>query len=112
MCVLGFDSFKQSFSHSARLSACGRQINADVPDIRFEPSHDKTNKMICASSKDSDQPGLPPCLISLQCPHDEAFGPSLPTKCTAKTDQGMPRLISVLARRTCHFVGFVTQQLI
>ena len=29
----------------------------------FEPPHDKTNKMACAPSKDSDQPGHPPSLI-------------------------------------------------
>ena len=28
-----------------------------------EPFQDKTNKMICAPSEDSDQPGLPPSLI-------------------------------------------------
>ena len=28
-----------------------------------EPPHDKTNKMTCAHSEDSDQPGLPPSLI-------------------------------------------------
>ena len=28
-----------------------------------EPPHDKTNKMICAPSEDSDQPGHPPNLI-------------------------------------------------
>ena len=28
-----------------------------------EPQHDKTNKMTCASSEDSDQPGCPPRLI-------------------------------------------------
>ena len=28
-----------------------------------EPPHDKTNKMACAPSKDSDQPGHPPSLI-------------------------------------------------
>ena len=31
--------------------------------IRIEPQHDKTKKMTCAPSKDSDQPGHPPCLI-------------------------------------------------
>ena len=31
----------------------------------FEPPHDKTNKMACAPSKDSDQPGHPPSLISV-----------------------------------------------
>ena len=29
----------------------------------YEPHHDKTNKMECASSEDSDQPGHPPSLI-------------------------------------------------
>ena len=33
----------------------------------FEPAHDKTNKMACAPSEDSDQPGHPPSLISLHC---------------------------------------------
>ena len=31
--------------------------------IIIEPPHDKTNKMACASSEDSDQPGHPPSLI-------------------------------------------------
>ena len=30
---------------------------------RFEPQHDKTNKMAYAPSEDSDQPGYPPSLI-------------------------------------------------
>ena len=30
---------------------------------KFEPPHDKTNKMACAPSEDSDQPGHPPSLI-------------------------------------------------
>ena len=30
---------------------------------KFELSHDKTNKMACAPSEDSDQPGNPPRLI-------------------------------------------------
>ena len=29
----------------------------------YQPAHDKTNKMACAPSKDSDQPGHPPSLI-------------------------------------------------
>ena len=33
----------------------------------FEPPRDKTNKMACAPSEDSDQPGHPPSLISLRC---------------------------------------------
>ena len=31
-----------------------------------EPPHDKTNRMACAPSEDSDQPGHPPSLISTQ----------------------------------------------
>ena len=39
---------------------------------------------------------------SLHCSHEESFGPELPIKRTAKTDQTerVPRLILVLARRT------------
>ena len=29
----------------------------------------------CAPSEDSDQPGHPPSLISLRCPHEESLGP-------------------------------------
>ena len=38
-----------------------------------------------APSEDSDQPGHPPSLISLRCPHEETLGPQLPTEHTAKT---------------------------
>ena len=41
----------------------------------FRPPHDKTNKMVCAPSEDSDQPGHPPSLISLRCPHEESLDP-------------------------------------
>ena len=33
--------------------------------LKFEPSHDKTNKMACATSEDSDQPRPPPSLIGV-----------------------------------------------
>ena len=35
--------------------------------IKIELHHDKTNKMACAPSEDSDQPGHLPLLISLSC---------------------------------------------
>ena len=41
----------------------------------YEPPHDKTNKMACAPSEDSDPPGPPPSLISLHCPREESLGP-------------------------------------
>ena len=36
---------------------------------RNEPPHDKSNKMICAQSEDSDQPGHPPSLIRVFAVH-------------------------------------------
>ena len=32
---------------------------------RYEPVHDKTNKMTCVPSEDSDQPGHPHSLIGV-----------------------------------------------
>ena len=57
-----------------------------------EPQHDKINKLTCAPSKDSDQTGHPPSLISLHCPHEETLGPKLSIERTAKT-LIRPRLI-------------------
>ena len=53
----------------------------------FEPPHDKTNKLACAPSEDSVQPGHPPMQSDqrLHCPHEETLGPQLPVKRTAKT---------------------------
>ena len=76
--------------------------------IKYEPPHDKTNKMICLPIEDSDQPGHLPCLISLCCPHEATLGPKLPIEHTAR----MPRLIWVFGVRTDHFVGFVLRWLI
>ena len=42
---------------------------------QFEPPHDKTNKMACIPSKDSDKPGHLPSLISFHCPNEESLGP-------------------------------------
>ena len=39
------------------------QLIVEVILFSYEPPHDKTNKMICAPSKESDQPGHPPSLI-------------------------------------------------
>ena len=42
---------------------------------RNEPAQDKTYKMACAPSKDLDQPGHMPSLVSLCCLHEESLGP-------------------------------------
>ena len=44
-------------------------------DDIIEPPQDKTNKLACAPSEDSDQPGHLPSLISLHCPHEKNLGP-------------------------------------
>ena len=80
----------------------------------FEPSHDKTNKMTCAPSEDSDQPGHPPSLI-IHCPHEKRLG-SLATHWAHSEDSDqtgqMHRLIWVFTGHSCHFVGFLMRQLI
>ena len=52
-----------------------------------ELEHDKTIKMTCAPSEDSDQNGHLPSLISLRYLYEETMGHKLPIVCTAKTDQ-------------------------
>ena len=41
------------------------KFSAVLHKIIYEPPHDKTNKMACVPSKDSDQPGHLPNLISV-----------------------------------------------
>ena len=45
--------------------------------IKIELPHNTTNKITCASSEDSDQPGHPPSLISLHCALKSSQGPKL-----------------------------------
>ena len=46
-----------------RYQTCSFYVEYD--DLTFEPPHDKTYKMDCAPSEDSDQPGHPPSLIGV-----------------------------------------------
>ena len=46
-------------------------VNGKKVGLLYEPKRNKTNKMTCAASEDSDQTGR----ISLRCPHEEAQGP-------------------------------------
>ena len=41
----------------------GAQVRLENTEFENEPPRDKTNKMACAPSKDSTQPGHPPSLI-------------------------------------------------
>ena len=58
-----------------------------------EAGHHKTNKMACASSENSDQPGHVPNQISLCCPHEESWILSYLLSNDSDHTEGMPRLI-------------------
>ena len=91
------------------------QVLRAITTLRFEPHHDKTNKMACAPSEDSDQPGHPPSLIiGFAVRMEVAWTLSYTVSASKDSDQTgrMPRLIWVFAGRTCHFVGFVMRWLI
>ena len=84
--------------------------------LLYEPPHDKTNKMICAPSDNSDQPGHPLSVLngSSQCAQWVAEDPMFLHVDSEDSDQTgrMPRLIWVFAGCTDHFVGFVMRWLI
>ena len=56
---------------------CYQSIKMVLLCCIFELPHNKTNKMTCAPSEDSDQLGHPSNLLSLLCPHEKALGPWL-----------------------------------
>ena len=68
----------------------------------FEPPHDKTNRMACAPSEYSDQPGHPPSLISVFAVHmKKTWVLRYPSSAQRRLITGrMPRLIWVFAGRT------------
>ena len=63
------------------------QIKHLLSEIINEPQHNKTNKITCATSEDSDQPGHLSSLISLHCP-SEGLGPWLHIQHTANLLSG------------------------
>ena len=70
---------------------------------KHEPPHDKTNKMACAPSEDSDQPGHPPSLIRVFAVRmKKAWVLATHWAHSEDPDQTgqMPRLIWVFAWRT------------
>ena len=83
--------------------------------VWFEPRHDKTNKVTVRPAKTQISLGIRPVWSeSSLCAQWVAKDPSLLHADSEYPDQTrrMPRLIWVFARRTCHFVGFVTRWLI
>ena len=95
------------------VSHCLQMVTFSV--VVFEPPHDKTNKVACAPSEDSDQPRHRPSLIRVfACTQWKAKDPSFVHADSDNSDQTgrMPRLIGVFAGCTCYFVGFVMRRLI
>ena len=83
--------------------------------ISFEPPHDKTNKMICAPSEDSDQPGHPPSLIRvLAVRMKKAEGLRYPLSAQRRlwSDWADAKADLSLRWAQSHFVGFVMSWLI
>ena len=81
----------------------------------YEPPRDKTNKMACATSEDSDQPGHPPSLIRVFAVRmKKASVLSYPLNAQRRlwSDWADAQADLVFAGRTCHFVGFVMRRLI
>ena len=87
----------------------------------YEPPHDKINKMACANSEDSDQPGHLPSLIwvfAIRMKKALVLSYRMSAQWRLWSDWAdaqagrMPRLIWVFAGCTWHFVGFVIWRLL
>ena len=78
-----------------------------VASRTYEPQHYKTNKMTCAPSEDSDQPGHPPS----QWVAEDPMFLHADSEYSDQTGR-MSMLIWVFAGRRGHFVGLVVRRLI
>ena len=90
-------------------------FNCSVKKTRYEPPHDKTNKMACASSEDSDQPGNPPSLIGVFAVRmNKAWVLSYPLIAQRRLWSDWADAQADLSLRWAHshFVGFVRSRLI
>ena len=82
--------------------------------LSVEPVHDKTNKITCAPSKDSEQPGHTPRLIRVFAMLFWVAKDTMFLNADSEdSDQvgRMPRLIWVFAVRIGDFAGFVMLRL-
>ena len=82
---------------------------------KFEPPHDKTNKMACVPSEDSDQPGHPPSLIRVFAVRmKKVWVLSYPLSAQRRLLSDWADAQADLSLRWAHshFVGFVMRRLI
>ena len=70
--------FSNDMGNNSKRNDIEESRKNDIPSsdpIQNEPRHDKTNKMACAPSEDSDQSWHPPSLIRVFAVREESFGP-------------------------------------
>ena len=115
--------FKNAFAHgvyfvnrfqnccSIRLIIQKTTTSPQTINYKCVPEHDKTIKMACTPSKDSDQTQSDQ---SLRCPHEETLGPKLSVEGTANdSDQtARRRMLSLVFAGRRSFVGFVVVRFI
>ena len=85
-----------------------------LDSIRNEPRHDKTNKIKCTPSEDSDQPGHPASLIrvfSVRMTKACALSYLLSAQRSLLSDWVDAQADLSLRWAHIHFVGFVTRRL-
>ena len=83
--------------------------------VSFEPPHDKTSKMACVPSEDTDQPGHPPSLIRVFAVRmKKAWVLSYPLNALRRLRSDWADAQAYLSLRWAHshFVGFVMRRLI
>ena len=66
--------YETSWSKKVHVRKVGGKCKYSHVTLLYEPPHDKTDKMTCALSKDSDQPGIHPVSSESRCPHEETLG--------------------------------------
>ena len=96
-----------SYQHAGVFVIC-------VTSVRNEPHRDKTNKMACAPSEDSDQPGHPPSLIRVFAVRmKKAWVLSYPISAQRRlwSDWADAQADLSLSWAHSHIVGFVTRRL-
>ena len=102
--------YMYKYYHLTYCTLCGSNfINKATEALIYEPAHDKTIKLTCMPSEDSDQPGHPPSLIKVFAVL--SMGGQGPNASSC----GQWRLWSGWSESslgTFHFVGFVMFRLI
>ena len=103
------------------LSCCGYSLKSPQRNekiyplviIKIEPPHDKTNKMACVPSEDSDQPGHPPKLIRVFALRvKKAWVLSYPLSASKDWSDWVDAQADLSLRWAhSHFAGFVVRRL-